>query len=346
MRLLVLGGGGFLGHHVVAAARAAGHAVTVYSRSGDTPFRDVEALTGDRHGDLAPLAGRTWDAAVDTFTDTAPGAPAVRAAGRLLSGSVGVYAYVSGMSVYAPAGPAHPDESAPVRRAGVEPDDDPLQERSLAKLAGEQALAEVFDGPVLRPRVGIMVGPRDPTHRFTYWPRRLAGALAGSRPATVLVPGDPDRTVQYSDARDTAAWVVAMVAAGRGGVFNTVGPGRPDTLAAVLRACLRAAGGDPDGGDGGTDGPVRFVRADEGFLRERLADVEEERRPLWYPEDQIPQTAIDSTAALAAGLRFRPAEETARDVLAQARETGEEGLDTAAFAERERALLAALAGRG
>lgn len=332
MRLLVLGGGGFLGHHVVAAARDAGHAVTVFGRSGSSPFPDVEVLTGDRHDDLAALEGRAWDAAVDTFTDTAPGAPAVRRAGELLSGNVGAYGYVSGMSVYAPSGPAVPDESGPVRRAGVEPDDDPLQERSLAKLAGERALAEVFDGPVLVPRVGIMVGPRDPTHRFTYWPQRLAGALAGTRPATVLAPGDPDRTVQYSDARDIASWVVGMLAAGRGGVFNTVGPGRPDTLADVLRACLRAAGG--------TDGDVRFAWTDGSFLRDALAGVEEERRPLWYPEDQIPQTAIDSTAALAAGLTFRPAEETARDALAGARASGEPGLDTAEFAEREQGLLA------
>ena len=101
MRLLVLGGGGFLGHHVVAAARATGHAFTVFGRSGRSPFADVEVLTGDRHGDLAPVAGRSWDAALDTFTDTAPGAPAVRAAGALLSGSVGVDGYVSGMSVSA-----------------------------------------------------------------------------------------------------------------------------------------------------------------------------------------------------------------------------------------------------
>jgi 2'-hydroxyisoflavone reductase len=339
VQLLVLGGGGFLGHHVVAAALEAGHTVTVFSRSGKSSFDGVEVVAGDRTDDLSALRGRQWDAVLDTFTDTSPGTGAIRASAELLSGGVGVYGYVSGMSVYAPGGPARPDESAPVRRAGVEPDADPLQERSLAKLAAERVLTEVFDGEALFPRVGIMVGPRDPSHRFTYWPTRFAAALAGERDRRVLTPGDPSRTVQYTDARDIAAWTVGMLAAGRGGVFNTVGPGRPDTLAEVLRACLRAAGGTVD--------DVAAVWVDEDFLRTRLVDLEEERRPLWYPEDQIPQAGIDSSAALAEGLTFRPAEETARDSLAWAREGGsDDGLDSDAFADREQALLDAWTARG
>ncbi|SNR98865.1 2'-hydroxyisoflavone reductase [Geodermatophilus pulveris] len=333
MRLLVLGGGGFLGFHAVAAALAAGAEVSVLSRSGRTPHDGVEVLRGDRTGDLGVLRGREWDAVLDTFTDTGPGAPAVRATAELLSGSVGVYGYVSGMSVYAPEGPDVPDERAPVRAAGVQPDDDPLQERSLAKLAAERAVREGFDGPALFPRVGIMVGPRDPSHRFTYWPLRLSRALTGERPRTVLAPGDPDRPVQYSDARDVAGWIVAALAAGRGGVLNTVGPGRAEPLREVLAACLRAAGGAP--------GDVGFTWVGEDLLRARLADVEEESRPLWYPEDQIPQSAVDSSAALAAGLVFRPAEDTARDTLRWARaDAAGEGLDTPEAARREQALLA------
>lgn len=129
------------------------------------------------------------------------------------------------MSVYAPSGPARPDETGPVRRAGREPDEDPLQERSLAKLTAEAARAELFDGPVLLPRVGIMVGPRDPSHRFTWWPLRMRRALDGTAPRRIPAPGRPDRPVQYSDARDIAGWVVAMLARGAGGTYNTVGPG-------------------------------------------------------------------------------------------------------------------------
>lgn len=332
MHLLVLGGGGFLGHHAVTAALGRGHEVTVLNRSGESPVENAVALTGDRDGDLSALGSGTWDAVLDTFTDPRPGRPAIRRTAQLLSGRVGTYGYVSGMSVYAPAGPGVPDEGAPVRSAGTEPDDDPLQERSLAKLAAEDLLDDVFDGPVLVPRVGIMVGPRDPSDRFSYWPLRLARALAGTREGPVLAPGDPARPVQYSDARDVADWAVAMLAEGASGTFNAVGPGRRETLADVLDACVVAAGGGP--------GDVEVVWADEDRLRVELADVPEERRPLWFPEDQIPQDAVDSSAALAAGLSFRPAVETARDTLQWAWDHAlADGLAAGLTAEREQALV-------
>lgn len=310
VRLLVLGGGGFLGYHVAAEALRAGHEVTVASRSGEAPLEGVEALAVDRYGDLSALHGRTFDAALDTFSDP----DAVRSATEELRGAVGALGYVSGMSVYHPDGPAVPGEDAPVRRPGEASAGDPLQERSLAKLAAEDAVTTTFDGPVTVLRVGIMVGPRDPSDRFTWWPVRLARALAGEAPRTVLAPGDPARAVQYSDARDIAAFAVRALAEGRAGVFDTVGPGRAQPLSAVLDACLEAAGGAP--------GDVAWAWAGEEPLRAELADVEEEQRPLWFPEDQIPQDAIDSSAALAAGLRFRPAVDTARDVLGWHRERG------------------------
>ena len=332
----MLGGGGFLGFHVVAAGLAAGHEMSVLSRSGSSPHDGVEVLTGDREGDLAALRGREWDAVLDTFTDTSPGAPAIRATAELLHGSVGAYGYVSGMSVYAPSGPPVPDEGAPVRRQGVEPDNDPLQQRSLAKLSAEAVLGAVLDVPVLLPRVGILTGPRDPSGRFTYWPRRMARALSGQRGRTVLVPGALDRAVQHSDARDVAAWVVAMLAQGRGGTFDTVGPGRRESLAEVLEACVGAAGGAP--------GDVQLVEVDEDFLRQRLGALPEEGRPLWFPEEQIPQDAIDSTAAIAAGLTFRPARDTATDVLGSPADGGV-GLDTGALGALEQALLREWAAR-
>ncbi len=330
MRLLVLGGGGFLGYHAVTEALAAGGDVTVFNRTGKPPVPGVEVIPGDRRDDLSGLRGREWDAVFDTFTDTEPGAPAVRATAALLSGAVGAYGYVSGMSVYAPSGPSRPDESGPVRRAGVEPDTDRLQERSLAKLAGEAAVTEAFAGPALFPRVGIMVGPR--STRFTYWPVRVAGAAAGRLPRSIVVPGDRHRSVQYSDARDIAAWSIWMLAVGRGGTFNTVGPGRPDSLWSVIEACCDAAGVEPDDLD--------FVDVtDEDLLRDRLSEVDEEERPLWYPEDQIPQEAIDSTAARAAGLRFRPVTMTAADTLRWAQEAEEPAL-TDSFLRDEQQIVA------
>lgn len=329
MYLLVLGGGGFLGHAVVTGALAAGHTVTVFSREGKAPVDGVEALQGDRTGDLSALHGRDFDGCLDTFSDPS----AVAETAKLLDGHVGAYGYISGMSVYAPDGPAVPDEAAPVRVEGRY--DDVLQERSVAKLACEAALAEHFSGPTLVTRVGIMVGPRDPSDRFTWWPVRLARALAGQADRRVLAPGDPDRPVQYTDVRDLASWMVGMLAARRGGLFNGVGPGRPDRVGDVLEACLRAVGGAP--------GDVEFVWADESVMRAELARElpDEEQRPLWFPEDQIPQDAIDSSAALAAGLSFRSPEETARSAFEA---VGDRELAAGFPPDLERALLDRLGG--
>lgn len=335
MRLLVLGGGGFLGFHAVGAALSAGHAVTVFSRSADPPVPGVEVIQGDRRGGdagLAGLRGRSWDAVFDTFTDSDEGAPAVAASAELLRDRVEMYCYVSGMSVYAPHGPAVPDESAPVREVGRQTDR--LQERSIAKLTGERVVRDRFAERALFPRVGIMVGPRG--RRYTYWPIRFVRALRGDLPRSVLVPGDLDRDVQYSDARDIAAWAVEMLSSRRGGVFNTVGPGRAETLRTVLEACLEAAHGSL--------ADVDLVSGDEDTLRRKLTGVDEEDRPLWFPEDQIPQTAIDSSAALAAGLEFRPALETARDTAAWALETGDQGLTDGAFIAFEPGLVAGFTG--
>ncbi len=335
VRLLVLGGGGFLGYHVVTQALAAGHDVTVFSRSAHAPVDGVDVVTGDRQGDLSGLRGRAWDAVFDTFNDTDDGAPAIAATASLLAGSVGTYGYVSGMSVYAPTGPEVPDETAPVRTAGRETDR--LQERSLAKLAGEAAVREHFGDRAFFPRVGIMVGPR--STRYTYWPVRLAGALDGSLPRTVLLPGDLDRAVQYSDARDIAAWSVRMLADGRGGTFNAVGPGRPDTLREVLDACVVAAGGT-------SLADLDPAYAPEDLMRRLLLGVDEEERPLWFPEDQIPQLAIDSSKAVAAGLVFSSPLELATGTLAWAREAGEAALTDGAFAALEPELVARVRSAG
>ena len=130
----------------------------------------------------------------------------------------------------------------------------------------------------------------------------------------MLAPGDPERPVQFTDVRDLAAWLVRSLdpagASPLTGVYNAVGPGREESLKNVLGACLRAA---KDVNSTQTD--IEFVWADENFLREELAQVEEEARPLWFPEDQIPFARVDSSKALAKGLRFRSSYETAKDTL-------------------------------
>ncbi len=306
MKLLVLGGGGFLGYHVVAEALEMGHEVSTFNREGEAPLDGVEALQGDRQDDLSALQARTWDAVLDTFSDP----DAVGETARLLSGSVGAYGYVSGISNYHPDGPAVVDEDSLLRRADDDLND-PLQERSIAKLRCEEAVKKDFSGPVLISRVGIMVGPRDPTDRFSWWPARFARSLADG--SEILAPGDPDRPVQFSDARDIAAWMVRMLEEKRSGTFNTVGPGRRISAADVLEACRNVAWEEDETKD------ILVTWADEGFLRQNLSGVAEEERPLWFPEGQIPFEAVNSSRALAAGLLFRPVEETARDALAWVR---------------------------
>ena len=298
-----MGGTGFLGYHVVSEAVEAGHEVSAFTREGEAPLPSVEPLKGDRYADLAALKGRTWDAVLDTFSDP----EAVAASAKLLSGNAGVYGFVSGITNYHPDGPAVVDESSPLRYYPDENVDseDPLQERGIAKLRCEAAVEENFGGPVLIARTGIMVGPRDPTDRFSWWPVRFA------RGGEILAPGDPDRPVQFTDARDLARWMNRMLDSASPGTFNTVGPGSDVTLAQVLEACRRAAGEEA----GGEADETEITWAEEWFLREKLAGVTEEERPLWFPEDQIPFDSVDSSKALAAGLKFRPVEETVRDTL-------------------------------
>jgi len=202
------------------------------------------------------------------------------------------------------------NEDAPLRQPEDTVGDDPLQERSIAKLRCEEAVNRHFSGPVVTTSVGIMVGPRDPTDRFSWWPVRLTRALMEG--GEVLAPGDPKRPVQFTDARDIAGWMVGMLDAGTPGTYNAVGPARDVPIAEVLDACRLAVSEEDDG----KPGPVGVTWAAEEFLREQLREMPEEELPLWFPEDQIPFQKVDSSKALAAGLTFRPAYETARDTLA------------------------------
>lgn len=328
MRLLVLGGGGFLGYHVAAQALGDGHDVTTFSRDEAAPVTGAEHLVGDREDDISSLEdrGRKWDGVLDTFS----GAEAVSRTARLLSGRVGSYGYVSGISVYDPSGPDVVDEGSPLRKEG-ENDGDPLQDRSVAKLECEEAVRSSFDGNAFIVRPGIMVGPRDPTDRFTWWPVRYLRALEEAAETgaaqPILAPGDPDRDVQYTDARDLGRWIPKMLFTGESGTYNAVGPAkRPDgsaTAREALSGCFDAAcrvygsrGGVSPDALSELAGKVETVWAGEGFLREHLGDVAEEERPLWMPEDQIPFARVNSLPAFESGLRFRAAAETAADTLA------------------------------
>jgi 2'-hydroxyisoflavone reductase len=194
-------------------------------------------------------------------------------------------------------------------------------------------VTELYPGAHANVRAGLIVGPHDPTGRFTYWPLRVA---AGGE---VLAPDGPGRQVQIVDARDLGEWLVRLGKERTSGTFNAVGPEQALTMGEMLETCKRVAGADAE-----------LAWLDEGFLLEQGVGAWMEL-PLWVPrEDEWFQQA-DVSRAVAAGLRFRPLEETVRDTLAWARRngavlvtTGHTG--TAGMApEREAELLEAWRGR-
>jgi 2'-hydroxyisoflavone reductase len=335
VRLLVLGGTVFLGRHVVEAALARGDEATILNRGRHGPglFPEAERLVGDRDGDLSALAGREWDAVVDT-SGYFP--RQVRASAGALAGRVGHYAFVSTGSVYRDHSRVGTTEEAPVHRPAP---DAPEELGSPEAYGGFKALCEeaaeaALPGQVLSVRAGLIVGPHDPTNRFTYWVTRLA------RGGAVLAPEPREQPVQLVHARDLAEWMLAAADRGVTGVLNATGPAEPLTLGETLERIRAAVAGDAE-----------LVWAGERFLVDAGVEPFQEL-PLWLAPGVDPDWAgffgLDVSRALAAGLRFRPLEETARDTLAwaQAETPGAKdvgvpmapaGLDPA----RERELLAA-----
>lgn len=315
MKFLLLGGPKFVGRALIESALARGHDVTTFNRGQTNPgaFPAVEELHGDRHGNLEPLRARTWDAVLDT---SAYVPQIVHASAALLRDAVERYVFVSSIAVYADF--SRPvDENAPLKTlAEGEPDDELLPDYAnygALKVLAEQAVDEHFGGRALVVRPGLIVGPHDPTDRFTYWPRRV------ERGGSVLAPAPPDNAVQVVDVRDLAAWIVHMVERRETGVFNATSPPEALTFASMLEAC----------------GAQDVVWVDEEFLLERGVEPWSDL-PVWIPAGD-PELRYflraDVSRALDAGLRFRPLAETARAVPEW---TGEAGLSP----EREAELLA------
>jgi 2'-hydroxyisoflavone reductase len=297
VKLLVLGGTKFLGRHAVDAALAGGHEVTIFTRGQTNPelFPEVEHLQGDRDGDLGALTGRTWDGVVDT-SGYVP--RIVRQSAELLRDAVGRYVFVSSISVYADfSGPI--TEATPVAELEDPDTEEILESYGALKAACERVVEEAYGDRSARVRAGLIVGPYDPTDRFTYWPRRIAAG------GDVLGPGEPGAPVQFVDARDLAAWLVRLALGGPGGVFNASGPAEPLTFAELLDRARVAIGSD-----------ANVVWTEE----QRVLDAGVQpwtELPLWLPGiDYAGMARADISRAVDAGLRFRPVEETVLDTLA------------------------------
>lgn len=208
------------------------------------------------------------------------------------------YVFVSTVSVYARFAPGcHFDETAAVTTAA--------DGYGGAKARAEETLEAALPGRVSILRPGLIVGPFDPTGRFTYWPLRLA------RGGRVLAPGRPDRPVQLIDARDLAQWCVQLALQAKPGVLHGVGP--TASMADLLHACQQAGGN-----------AAELVWRDDAALLDAKV-VPWSGLPLWIPEadpDFGGMLLANGQRAIDAGLRTRPWLDTARDTLAWAREAG------------------------
>jgi 2'-hydroxyisoflavone reductase len=323
MRLLVLGGTQFLGRHLVEAALARGHEVTLFNRGQTRPglFPEVERLAGDRDGGLEALQeGRRWDALVDTsgyVPRIVRQSAELRVAGR--------YLFVSSISVYADVSRPGVDEDAPLARLEQETEDHRSQAYGALKALSEQAVRDEYGERATIVRPGLIVGPWDPTGRFTYWPVRIAEG------GDVLAPEPRDAPVQVIDGRDLAAFCLDLLERDTGGTFNATG--EPTTMEHVLEECRRVSGGD-----------ARLVWAPAHWLVEQGVQ-EWMELPLWLASPEYAgHSLIDVSRAVASGLAFRPLAETIADTLAWHR-AGDVPADPPAGMDRdrERRLLASLA---
>jgi 2'-hydroxyisoflavone reductase len=324
MDLLILGGTGFLGRHLVEAALADGHRITLFNRGLSSPdlFPEVETIKGDREADISALRGRGWDAVIDTcgYVPRVVGASAA-----LLAGAADHYTFVSSISVYPDDIEPGADEGAPVEElADPTVEDVDGETHGGLKALCERAADEEMPGRVLNVRPGLICGPYDPTDRFTYWPRRIS---AGGE---VLAPDRPERRVQFIDVRDLAAWIVEMSAEQRTGTYNATGPGYELQMGRLLEECAAVSGSDAE-----------FVWASEGFLEENGVEPFTDL-PLWVPREYAGVLAVDCGKAIAEGLSFRPVSETIEGVLEwDSARAADAELSAGLTPERERELLLA-----
>ena len=307
LRILILGGTGFTGPFQVNYALARGHKVTLFNR-GQRPSPEwpgsVEQLHGDRNtGDLKALEGRDWDVCIDNPTSLPFW---VRDAGQALKGRVGHYLFISTISVYADGAKAGIDENSAVATYQGKDAMAETIETLRADVGGLygplKALSEAearkqFGEKVTIVRPGFIVGPRDDTDRFTYWPKRIAQG------GEVLVPGDGRDPVQIIDGRDLGEWMIRLAEAGTTGTFNACGPDFALSTDAMVHGCHAVTGG-----------PITFTHVTPEFI-----EANEVALPIWVPREGSPYSgygAVSNARAIAAGLRFRPLATTVTDLLA------------------------------
>src|SRR5437870_10152785 len=305
LRILILGGTGFTGPYQVRYALSRGHKMTTFNRGKTNPRElppEVEQLIGDRNGKLDALKGRQWDVVIDNPTTL----PAwVRDAAQILKGNVERYIFISTISVYADTSTG-PGESAPLAKyEGADPFKETLEAMKASgyktygplKALSEQETEKWFPGKSLIIRPGLIVGPRDETDRFTYWPVRI------DRGGEVLAPGNPSDPVQFIDGRDLAEWTIRMAENRETGIYNATGPAKELGIGGML-----------DGIKTALNSNATFAWADAEFLKQQKVEAWSDM-PVWAG-DELGMSRTNISRALAKGLTFRSLADTARDSLA------------------------------
>lgn len=295
LRILTLGGTGFIGPHMVRYAQSRGHTITLFNRGRTNPhlFPDVEKLKGDRDGDLKALEGREWDVVIDN-SGYVP--RHVCDSAQLLSGAAGQYLFISSVSAYRDFLTPNFDEDYALGTM-----DDPTVEEVNGETYGplkvlcEKAVKEAFRDHATIVRPGYIVGPGDGTDRWTYWPVRV------DHGGEMIAPGEPSDPIQIIDARDLTAWVIRMLEQETGGAFNAVGPATRMTMGEMLVVTRSTTGADTE---------FTWVAAD--FLSDHNASF-----PIWHaPSGEFGAVhQVNGGRARAAGLTFRPVADTVRDTL-------------------------------
>jgi 2'-hydroxyisoflavone reductase len=299
MKILILGGTKFLGRHLADAALAAGHEVTLFNRGKTNPtlFPKIETITGDREQDLGKLTGREWDAAIDV----AGYLPRiVHLSAEALKRSVKKYIFISSISVYPEYSKIGINEEDPVGK---------LEDESIEEITGEtygplkalceKTVQEIYGDRALIVRPGLIVGPHDPTDRFTYWPMRV------QRGGDMITPDKPQTPIQIIDVRDLSEFIIKLIVEDASGIFNATGPDRELMMGEFLDACKRVSGS-----------VATFHWASAEFLKEHEVAPWSDM-PVWVPdtEENAGFSRVDISRAVQAGLKFRPLEETIRDTI-------------------------------
>jgi 2'-hydroxyisoflavone reductase len=304
MKILIIGGTRFLGRHLVNSARARGHEVTLFNRGKTNPelFGQVDKIHGDREKDLDQLAGQNWDAVIDTcgyFPRI------VKMSAKALKDRVESYVFISSISVYESLQKIGINEGDPVGKIEDETIEE-ITETSYGPLKAlcEEAVQDVFGVSSLIIRPGLIVGPHDPTDRFTYWPVRVA------RGGDIIAPDKPEALTQIIDVRDLSDFIIELVQQNVSGVFNATGPDHELTFGTLLDTCKLVSASD-----------AKFHWASVDFLNQNNVAPWSEM-PAWLPDigEDAGFARVDISKALKAGLEFRPLEDTVRDTLKWAKE--------------------------